>query len=207
MRQLVENGPHPPPGQTGARYIVRDDGTRMDLRYLRTERVRRAAAVGRAACCGGAQMAVVCGGLFRSDMPDPNRNPVSCPPTNSPGLQDRYLQPGYKVERHMVNGDVVIFNRQPSLHKMSMMVRWAERACVWRAWLQGLPAAISVDLRAGIFSRGVTAPSAVPLHPASRLFTPSPPPSLVLAGPPRAHPALLHLPPQPVGHLALQRRL
>lgn len=38
-------------------------------------------------------------------------------------LQDRFLQPGYKVERHMVNGDVVIFNRQPSLHKMSMMVR------------------------------------------------------------------------------------
>ncbi|KAL4452229.1 hypothetical protein ABPG75_007891 [Micractinium tetrahymenae] len=72
MRQLVENGPHPPPGQTGARYIIRDDGTRMDLRYLRTER-------------------------------------------------DRFLQPGYKVERHMVNGDVVIFNRQPSLHKMSMM--------------------------------------------------------------------------------------
>lgn len=37
-------------------------------------------------------------------------------------LQDRHLQPGYKVERHMINGDVVIFNRQPSLHKMSMMV-------------------------------------------------------------------------------------
>ncbi|PSC72236.1 DNA-directed RNA polymerase II subunit 1 [Micractinium conductrix] len=72
MRQLVENGPHPPPGQTGARFIIRDDGTRMDLRFLRTER-------------------------------------------------DRFLQPGYKVERHMVNGDVVIFNRQPSLHKMSMM--------------------------------------------------------------------------------------
>ncbi len=27
-----------------------------------------------------------------------------------------------QVERHMINGDVVIFNRQPSLHKMSMMV-------------------------------------------------------------------------------------
>ncbi|GAB4819036.1 hypothetical protein N2152v2_006082 [Parachlorella kessleri] len=72
LRQLVENGPHPPPGQTGARYIIRDDGTRLDLRYLRTDR-------------------------------------------------DRHLQPGYKVERHLVNGDVVIFNRQPSLHKMSMM--------------------------------------------------------------------------------------
>ncbi|KAF2222589.1 DNA-directed RNA polymerase II largest subunit [Elsinoe ampelina] len=31
------------------------------------------------------------------------------------------LQYGYKVERHMVDGDVVIFNRQPSLHKESMM--------------------------------------------------------------------------------------
>jgi hypothetical protein len=29
--------------------------------------------------------------------------------------------PGVQVERHMVNGDLVLFNRQPSLHKMSMM--------------------------------------------------------------------------------------
>ena len=28
-----------------------------------------------------------------------------------------------QVERHLVNGDYVLFNRQPSLHKMSMMVR------------------------------------------------------------------------------------
>jgi len=74
LRKLVENGPHPPPGETGARFIVRDDGSRLDLRFLRSDR-------------------------------------------------DRFLQPGYIVERHMVNGDVVIFNRQPSLHKMSMMVR------------------------------------------------------------------------------------
>ena len=74
LRKLVENGPHPPPGETGARFIVRDDGSRLDLRFLRSDR-------------------------------------------------DRHLQPGYIVERHMVNGDVVIFNRQPSLHKMSMMVR------------------------------------------------------------------------------------
>jgi DNA-directed RNA polymerase beta' subunit len=32
-----------------------------------------------------------------------------------------YPQPGYIVERHMIDGDYVIFNRQPSLHKMSMM--------------------------------------------------------------------------------------
>ncbi len=31
------------------------------------------------------------------------------------------LQPGYIVERHLMDGDVAIFNRQPSLHRMSMM--------------------------------------------------------------------------------------
>ena len=31
------------------------------------------------------------------------------------------LQPGYVVERHLMDGDVAIFNRQPSLHRMSMM--------------------------------------------------------------------------------------
>ncbi len=31
------------------------------------------------------------------------------------------LQPGYIVERHLMDGDVVLFNRQPSLHRMSMM--------------------------------------------------------------------------------------
>lgn len=31
------------------------------------------------------------------------------------------LKPGDVVERHLVNGDIVLFNRQPSLHKLSMM--------------------------------------------------------------------------------------
>ncbi|MBW3016753.1 DNA-directed RNA polymerase subunit A', partial [Candidatus Woesearchaeota archaeon] len=31
------------------------------------------------------------------------------------------IQPGYVVERHLVDGDVALFNRQPSLHRMSMM--------------------------------------------------------------------------------------
>ncbi len=31
------------------------------------------------------------------------------------------LEPGYTVERHLLDGDSVIFNRQPSLHKLSMM--------------------------------------------------------------------------------------
>lgn len=31
------------------------------------------------------------------------------------------LEMGYKVHRHMLNGDPVLFNRQPTLHRMSMM--------------------------------------------------------------------------------------
>ena len=34
---------------------------------------------------------------------------------------DLTLEPGYIVERHLRNGDYVVFNRAPSLHKMSMM--------------------------------------------------------------------------------------
>ena len=31
------------------------------------------------------------------------------------------LQPGFVIERHLKDGDIVIFNRQPSLHRMSIM--------------------------------------------------------------------------------------
>ncbi len=31
------------------------------------------------------------------------------------------LEVGYTVERHLIDGDIVLFNRQPSLHRMSMM--------------------------------------------------------------------------------------
>lgn len=31
------------------------------------------------------------------------------------------LDIGYTVERHLINGDIALFNRQPSLHRMSMM--------------------------------------------------------------------------------------
>jgi len=34
---------------------------------------------------------------------------------------DAHLEYGYTVERHLQDNDYVIFNRQPSLHKMSMM--------------------------------------------------------------------------------------
>ena len=35
LKELVDYGPHPPPGNTGAKYIIRDDGQRLDLRYLK----------------------------------------------------------------------------------------------------------------------------------------------------------------------------
>ena len=74
MRQLVENGPHPPPGQTGARFIIRDDGTRMDLRFLRTERVG-----GRV---GG--VAAVCGTMQSMDgKPRAERALPVCPPVGA----------------------------------------------------------------------------------------------------------------------------
>ena len=31
------------------------------------------------------------------------------------------IQPGFVVERHLLDGDIALFNRQPSLHRMSMM--------------------------------------------------------------------------------------
>lgn len=36
------------------------------------------------------------------------------------------LQPGDIVERHLRDGDIVLFNRQPSLHKLSIMAHRAK---------------------------------------------------------------------------------
>ncbi|XP_014277927.1 DNA-directed RNA polymerase II subunit RPB1 [Halyomorpha halys] len=69
MLELVRRGNAQYPG---AKYIVRDNGERIDLRF-------------------------------------------------HPKPSDLHLQWGYKVERHIRDGDLVIFNRQPTLHKMSMM--------------------------------------------------------------------------------------
>lgn len=68
LSELVRNGPNEYPG---ARYVIRDTGERIDLKYNR-----------------------------RGDIA---------------------LQAGWIVERHLKDGDYVLFNRQPSLHKMSMM--------------------------------------------------------------------------------------
>lgn len=36
------------------------------------------------------------------------------------------LAPGHIVERHLIDGDITIFNRQPSLHRMSVMAHYAK---------------------------------------------------------------------------------
>jgi DNA-directed RNA polymerase III subunit RPC1 len=43
-----------------------------------------------------------------------------------PAKAGAMLKVGDVVERHMVDGDVVLFNRQPSLHKMSIMAHRAK---------------------------------------------------------------------------------
>jgi len=45
----------------------------------------------------------------------------------TPELQEEIiaeLKPGYKVERHLQDGDVVLFNRHPSLHRASLMAHF-----------------------------------------------------------------------------------
>jgi len=36
------------------------------------------------------------------------------------------LEPGYTVERHLVDGDIVLFNRHPSLHRASLMAHFVK---------------------------------------------------------------------------------
>jgi len=36
------------------------------------------------------------------------------------------LESGFTVERHLINGDIAIFNRQPSLHRMSIMAHYVK---------------------------------------------------------------------------------
>ncbi|MEM5804759.1 MAG: DNA-directed RNA polymerase subunit A', partial [Candidatus Aenigmatarchaeota archaeon] len=47
------------------------------------------------------------------------------------------IAPGYIVERHVQNGDVVLFNRQPSLHRMSIMAHKV-RVQPWRTFTLNL---------------------------------------------------------------------
>lgn len=69
LSQCVRTGSNDYPG---AKYVIRSDGSRIDLRHHK------------------------------------NRGDIT-------------LEWGWKVERHLRDGDYIIFNRQPSLHKESMM--------------------------------------------------------------------------------------
>eukprot|EP00798_Chlamydomonas_sp_ICE-L_P031185 gene31185-6329_t len=35
LQKLVDNGPHPPPGETGAKFIIREDGRRINLTFMK----------------------------------------------------------------------------------------------------------------------------------------------------------------------------
>jgi len=74
LSALVANGPTEHPG---AKHIIRSDGLRIDLRYVKNK-------------------------------------------------SDLLLANGWVVERHLRDGDIVLFNRQPSLHKMSIMGHMAK---------------------------------------------------------------------------------
>ena len=69
LSKLVANGPTQHPG---AKHIIRNDGTRIDLRYVKNK-------------------------------------------------SELLLANGWVVERHLRDDDIILFNRQPSLHKMSIM--------------------------------------------------------------------------------------
>ena len=83
--------------------------------------------------------------VWEKNHPDeylPEHLEVNCPHCGSPSVEDEYGEvyrtevedrlsnydrdgnprPGVVVERHLIDGDVAIFNRQPSLHRMSMLV-------------------------------------------------------------------------------------
>nr|MDO8099934.1 DNA-directed RNA polymerase subunit A' [Candidatus Njordarchaeota archaeon] len=71
IKRLVRNGPEKHPG---ANYVIRLDGRRVDLRFVK----------------------------------------------DLESIADT-IESGFIVERHLREGDVVLFNRQPSLHRMSIM--------------------------------------------------------------------------------------
>ncbi|MHA1835376.1 MAG: hypothetical protein ACTSYQ_00340, partial [Candidatus Odinarchaeia archaeon] len=71
LKELVIKGPD---SIDGANYIIRSDGRRIDLRFVK------------------------------------DRSAIA-----------ETLEPEFIVERHLRDGDVVLFNRQPSLHRMSIM--------------------------------------------------------------------------------------
>ncbi|GAA5979497.1 hypothetical protein JCM11641_005413 [Rhodosporidiobolus odoratus] len=100
LRQMVINGPHEHPG---ASFIQMEDGTLISLdRMTLEERTAQANKLLATDSSASARLAT-------SSRPD-----VGLPPTRTPQINR-------KVYRHLQDGDIVILNRQPTLHKPSMM--------------------------------------------------------------------------------------
>ncbi|GAA6061623.1 hypothetical protein JCM10212_000965 [Sporobolomyces blumeae] len=101
LRQMVINGPHQHPG---ASFIQMEDGNLISLdRMSLEERTAQANKLLAPESSAPAQR------LASSTRPD-----VGLPPTRTPQINR-------KVYRHLQDGDIVILNRQPTLHKPSMM--------------------------------------------------------------------------------------
>ncbi|SCV71244.1 BQ2448_2832 [Microbotryum intermedium] len=99
LRQMVINGPHQHPG---AAFVQMEDGHLLSLDKLSIE--DRTAHANKLLAPESRASAT-----SRLDRPD-----VGLPSTRSPQINR-------KVYRHLQDGDIVILNRQPTLHKPSMM--------------------------------------------------------------------------------------
>lgn len=134
LQGLVDAGPTPPPGESGAKFIIRKDGRRINLAFLRDGASRTLEVRVRVWCfdmvCNFLFLAspalALCAKHLASFCPLSNPSHVDMLDLLTSGLSPTHNQTssrqiGDKVERHLQNGDLVLFNRQPSLHKMSMM--------------------------------------------------------------------------------------
>ena len=104
LKELVQYGPHAPPGKTGAKYIIREDGQRLDLRYVKKSSDLHLELGYKVSTDFIVILALM---LLLNNPIQMFSLPFLCLIT--------------QVERHLNDGDFVLFNRQPSLHKMSMM--------------------------------------------------------------------------------------
>jgi len=94
LKELVIKGPD---SIDGANYIIRADGRRVDLRFVK------------------------------------DRSAIA-----------ETLEPEFIVERHLRDGDIVLFNRQPSLHRMSIMAHQV-RVMPYRTFRLNLCVCLSGD--------------------------------------------------------------
>ena len=99
LRQAIINGPHEHPGAVMIRY---EDGTEKSLERLTIE--DRTAEAAKLLVPDSRATAALHAG----------RPDVGLPQTHTPQI-------ARQVMRHLVDGDIVILNRQPTLHKPSMM--------------------------------------------------------------------------------------